>query len=310
MAGPIVNQEWLNQNSMRRYPLSEEATAVDSTGSYKLPDAFLVDMVLPVHATLNIDPSKFHVMQVAIFGTGVNLTIGHNGVIAGTVSILTASFTRNSTFFVQGVGDFSDMLGKVVIGDLDAAMEAGAGVYNFDLAAGRIEASVVVPDIRGLTGLRVKTGDTYSDLIQGDVAFEAGTNVRLDVTTIGGVSVLTINAIDGEGTVADCACEGAIDDRPSIKTINGVHPDSSGNIELIGDDCLEISPASGDIPTELQPHTVQLKDTCSKPCCGCPELETLVSDQQRVRDEVNTLIGVATRLEAAVSAMQAAIAAS
>lgn len=309
MAGPIINQEWLNANSMRHYPLSEEASTEDDTGSFKIPDGFLVDMVLPVHATLNLDPSKFHIMQLAIFGTGVNISIGYDGDIACTVSVPLAGFTRNSVFFIQGVGDFSDVLGKVVVGSL-ATLLTLSGVYDFSVANGRIEASVIVPDIRGLAGLRIRDGDTFSDLIQGDVAFEAGENVRLDVATVGVVSVITISAIDGENTIADCECDQGIADRPGIKTLNDVQPDENGNIELVGDDCLEVIPSPGDAPAELRPNTIGLNDTCSKPCCGCSELETLVDDQQRVRDEVNTLLGVATRLEAAVSAMQSVVAAS
>jgi hypothetical protein len=293
---------------MRHYPLSEEATTEDTTGSFKIPDNFFVDMVIPVHATLNLDPGKFHILQLAVFGSGVNVSIGYDGDIAGTVSVPLASFTRNSVFFIQGVGDFSDVLGKVVIGELDTLLSL-SGVYDFTVAGGRIEASVIVPDISGLSGLRIRSGDAFSSLIQGDVAFEAGENVRLDVVTIGGVSVLTINAIDGEGTIADCECDQGIAARPGIKTLNGVQPDENGNIELTGDDCLEVNPSPGDVPAEIQPHTVELTDTCSKPCCGCSELETLVDDQQRVRDEVNTLINVAGRLEAAVAAMQSVVAA-
>lgn len=307
--GPIINAEWLNANAMRRYPLSEEASVRDTTDSFSIPDDLFVDMVWPVHATLSTDPSLFHVLQLAVFGTGINVTLAYNGEIAATVSVPLVGFVRNSTYFMQGVGDFVDMTGKVTIGSLTAVL-ASAGVYAFSPAAGRIEASVIVPDIRGLTGIRVKTGESYSEPIQGDVAFEAGENVRLDVATVGGVTVLTINAIDGEGTIADCECDKDIADRPAIKTINGVQPDEVGNIELVGDDCLEVAPAPDGAPAGLQEHTIALRDVCSKPCCGCSELEALVTDQQRVRDEVYTLVNVAFKLEAEMSAMATIIAAS
>ena len=304
MAGPIVNSEWLATNAMRHYPLSEEATTRDDTDSFSIPDNFFVDMVIPVHATLNLDPSKFHVIQLAVFGTGVNVAIGYDGTVMGTVSVPLAGFTRNSVFFIQGIGDFTDVLGKCVIGALDTILPFG-GVYDFSVAGGRIEASVIVPDIRGLTGLRIWQDDAYSELIQGDVVFEAGENVRMGVVTTGTVSVLTISAIDGEGTIADCECDLDVADRPAIKTINDVQPDENGNIELTGDDCLEINPAPGEAPADIQPHTVALTDTCSKPCCGCSELETLVADQLRIKDEIYTLLGVATRVEAAILATQA-----
>jgi len=52
---------------------------------------------------------------------------------------------------------------------------------------------------------------------------------------------------------------------------------------------------------------VQLTDKCSKPCCGCPELETLVDDQKRVRDQVQTLVNLAARLEAGISVLETII---
>ena len=299
---PIIHQEWLNRNSVRKYPLSEEAGGRDVTESFQLPDNFLVDMILPVHSTMNIDVSKFHVLQVAIFGTGVSLTVGHNGAPVATISVPVSTFERNKTYFLQGVGEFTDVLGRVVIGSLDTILQS-AGSYSFDVEGGRIESSVVVPDIRGVASLCIVEDTVCGPLIQGDVAFEAGRNVRLVRSDFGGVTVLTIDAIDGEGTIADCVCDGDIAERPGIKTISGVGPDQQGNVELEGDDCLEVVPLADEFK-------VRIKDNCSKPCCGCLELAALREDQEKVRDEVLTMTNLAGRLEAVISAMQSIVAAS
>lgn len=299
---PIVNQEWLNRNSVRKYPLSEEATGLDATDSFELPDNFLVDMVLPVHSTMNLDVSKFHVLQVAIFGTGVSLTIGHNGLPVATISVPVSGFERNKTYALQGVGDFTDILGKAVIGSLDTILQS-AGSYTFDIDGGRIEASVIVPDIRGVSSLCIVENGVCGPLLQGDIAFEAGRNVRLVRTDFGSVTVLTVDAIDGEGTIADCVCDGDLAERPGIKSISGVGPDQDGNVELEGDDCLEVTP--------LEPeYKLRIKDNCSKPCCGCLELDVIRDDQENVRDQVLTLVNLAGRLEAVIAAMQSIVAAS
>ena len=306
MPGPIVNQEWLNQNSVRKYPLSEEATGWDATDTFELPDNFIVDMVLPVHSEAGLDVSRFHVLQVVLFGTGVAVTVGYAGAPVASITVPVQGFSRNTTYFLQGVGDFTDVLGKITIGTLDTIL-LSAGAYDFDIAGGRIEASIPVPDIRGVQSLRLVEENEETDLIQGDIAFEAGSNTRFDLTEIlvGSelVKVLTINAIDGEGTIADCSCDGDIAERPGIKTLSGVGPDSNGNVELIGDDCIAVEPNEGD-------NKVELQDDCSKPCCGCPELEALIADQQRVRDNVQTIENLAYRLDAAVAAMTAIIGAS
>ena len=299
---PIVHQEWLNQNSVRKYPLSEEATGQDVTDSFEIPNNFIVDMVLPVHSTMNLDVSKFHILQLAIFGTGISITVGHNGAPVATISVPVATFEPNKTYHLQGVGEFTDVLGKMVIGTLDAILRS-AGSYAFDIAGGRIEPSVIVPDIRGVASLCIMEDDVCGELIQGDIAFEAGRNIRLIRSDFGSVTILTIDAIDGEGTIADCICDGDIADRPGIKTISGVGPDQQGNVELEGDDCLEIVPLTAD-------YKIRVKDNCSKPCCGCLELQALRDDQERVRDEMLTMQNLAGRLEAVISAMQSIVAAS
>lgn len=302
MAGSIINAEWLNQNSLRKYPLSEEALVRDTTDSFGLPDDFLVDAIIPVHATMNLDVSTFQVLRVSIFGTGIVLELGHNGVLLGTATIPVTGFVENSTYFVQGVGDFSDILGKVTIGRLDGVLNS-AGVFSFDLANGRIEASVIVPDIRGVDAVQILSGNELGDLLQGDIAFEAGINIRMGLSTFGGVSVITVDAIDGEGTIADCDCDGDLASGPGIKTLNGVGPDSEGNVELRGDDCLEPLP----VPEE---NAIDMDDKCSKPCCGCPELEVLAGDQGRMRDQVQTLENLAAQLEGVIAALQTVVAAS
>lgn len=299
MAG-IIHQGWLDQNSVRAYPLSEESTRRDVSDSYTLPDDFIVDMVLPINASLDYDPSSFYLSKVTVFGVGVTIEFsyytGVAAVLVGRLTIDLGTFVQNKTYYLEGLEDFEGVLGKVVIGTLDT-LQQQAGAFTFSLAGGRLESSVVVPDIRGVTGMRVAEGTDAGELLQGDVAFEPGSNMRITVSDFGGVKVLTFSAIDGEGTIADCVCQGQVALADPIRTINGVFPDSLGNINVLGDDCLEVTPLADE-------NAVQLADKCSKPCCGCPELQTLVDDQSRMRDEVQTMENLYARLEANIDVMQ------
>lgn len=300
MPGNIVNIGWLNQNALRAYPLSESATRQDTTATYTLPDNFLVDFVLSVNASLNYEPANFYLSKLSIFGAGVTLEFSYwtstTQSIIGTVSLQISTFTSNTVYYLQGQDDFEGVLGKVVVGTLDTVLEQ-PGVFSFDLADGRLEPSVIVPDIRGITGMRILDGDDTGELFQGDIAFEAGSNMRITKSEYSGVVVLTFSAIDGEGTIADCVCEGDIADAPAIRTINSVPPDDLGNINILGDDCL--------LPTPLaDENAVQITDQCSKPCCGCPELDKLVEDQNKLFDEIYTLKALGLRIEAVGQLMQ------
>jgi len=302
---PFIHQGWLNQNSVRAYPLSEESTRRDVSDSYRLPDDFIVDMVLPINAVLNYDPSGFYVSSVTVFGVGVTVEISYwsEGFpsLVGRITVDQDTFEENKTYILEGQDAFDGVVGKIIVGTLDTLLQQ-AGSFTFDLAGGRIESSVVVPDIRGITGLRVMDGGNPGELIQGDVALESGDNFRIAVSDFGGITVLTFNAIDGDGLTADCVCESQEALGDPIRTINGVKPDGLGNINVLGDDCVEVTPQADE-------NAVQLTDKCSKPCCGCPELQTLVEDQKRVRDQVQTMENLYAKLDANLTAMQVVIAA-
>jgi hypothetical protein len=119
----IWNQEWLNMNSQRAYPLAEDATRLDESGTFLLPDDFLLELYLPVHAGLDVRPDRFFVRSVAVYPTGCNVAIGYDAdelrVVASAV-IARTSHREYDSYALPGSGDFDDTLGKVVIGRFDS----------------------------------------------------------------------------------------------------------------------------------------------------------------------------------------------
>lgn len=303
MAQGVIHVEWLNQNAHRAYPLSEEATRRDVSGSFVLPDDLLVDFSMAVDVAANQNPANFYLSSLSLFGTGVELEFSYwDGAPTriGKLAIPKDGFVRNTVYSINGEGVFAGTVARVVVGSLTETLSR-PGAYQFNLDGGRLEPAVIVPDIRGLSGLRVVRADQagIGELLQGDVAFEAGANMRISVDDFAGTKVLTFHAIDGEGLEARCECVETQFPNP-LRTINEVEPDELGNIDLLGDDCIEVTP-------EGDQHAVQLTDLCSKPCCGCPELDQLTSDQAHVRDQVITLTALAERLQRNIDTLSQAI---
>jgi hypothetical protein len=285
---------WLNANSQRRYPLSEDATLVDTSSSFTLPNDLIVDMIIPVHADPSVDPTLFHLAAVTVFGTGVTIALGYDGTIIGSIAVDTVSFVPNSTFTISCSGAFFDTVGKIVVGSLDATLQS-AGAFSFDLAGGRLVPTVIKPDIRGVNAIYLQNGQNISTALQDDVVLQAGRNIVLNiVTTPGEPDRLVINAVDGAGLNQGCDCDENAT-LPCINTINGVAPDTGGNFTLLGDDCLLLdSIANG----------LQLTDQCSKPCCGCTELDIVRQAMEFMVTEVNSLENLAARLEQAMQTME------
>ncbi len=294
-AGPIWNIDWLNTNSQRKYPLSEEAGVRDTSDSFSIPNDFIVDFIWPVHADPTIDPTLFHVAAIGIFGTGVAVSIGYNGTVIGNVSIDATTFQRNTTYFVQGAGDFFDTVGKIVIGSLETLLE-NAGSFQFDISNGRFEPTVIRPDVRGVSALYLRNGEDLSEPIQGDIVLQAGRNFLINRVAGPGAEPdrIILSAIDGAGLNQDCDCnENAT--LPCIQTINGIAPDENGDFALLGDDCLELQAIA---------NGIQMVDNCSRPCCGCDELQVVLNAVQTFANQVFALEQLASQIEGRMEVIQ------
>lgn len=291
------NVQWLNQNSQRSYPLADWALKEDTTGGVAIPDSFIVALYFPVHIGLNVEPHLFYVQSIAIYPTGFNVAVGYNDgslnpPLVASVNIAKSTHTENRSYALAGSDDFDDSVGKIVIGNLDEVSELPPGQYDFSYNGGALESDAIRPMLRGVSSLTVVRGIERSDRLYGDVELVSGNNMRITAGQVGtSAPQITFSAIEGEGLNEDCVCEEE-QTGPCIRTINGIYPLPDGNFRFIGDDCLTVEPIN---------NGIQLVDTCSQPCCGCEELEAIVSQIDRFADGVVTLQNFAHTLGSEVT---------
>jgi len=296
--GKVWNIEWLNQNAQRNYPFSEVATVKDVTGSVRLPDDFIVDLLWPVHAGIVSDPGLIYIGSVDIFSSGATIGLYYNDELIGTAALDASSFTENSSYSIFGAGNFEDSIGKITIGNLESAQRF-AGSYIFDLNGGRLEETVVRPDLRGVTALYAVSGNATSQALYGDINLVSGANIRLvpDIET----NSIIVNAIEGEGLSEPCDCLGDTEDLPCITTINGQGPNENGDFTISGDDCLTPSSVA---------NGIAISDDCSKPCCGCEELKVLVDTLKNINREIMSVREFAAQLSSRISEIESNLIAS
>lgn len=288
----------LNQNSQRSYPLTDWATGKDQTGTISIPDDFIVALYFPVHAGLEVEPEKFFIKQLRIYPTGYNIAIGYDDgdelPIIASVHIDRSTHTENLSYNLPGTGDFDDSSGKIVIGALATIDELPPGVYVFDPAGAALEVDAIRPITIGISSVVVVNGQDRSERLTGDLEFTAGTNFRFVVNLVDEAAPeVVFNAISGEGLNEECACEEE-GEGPAIRFINGIPPLPDGNYRMVGDECIEISPIT---------NGLSLADKCSKPCCGCPELESLSRQIDRFSDGVLTIQNFSSNLGSEVTQM-------
>lgn len=297
--GKVWNVEWLNQNANRNYPVSEEATAKDVSGTFTLPPNLIVDLVWPVHASMDVQTDRFYLKSIAVFGVGITIVLGYwkdgdlEGKAIGSISVTRDTHTLNQSYFIAGVGDFYDSVGKIAIGSLDEVLNT-AGYYNFDLAGGRLESTVMRPNLRGVTSLVIVNGEDRGDPMQGDIELIAGTNFRLvPILNPGENPKIRFDAISGAGLTQTCDCSDKLpQDAPPIKTINGIPADANGNFNLSGDECLLFTGIT---------NGIEATDQCSQSCCGCKELDKIVTDLEQLTLQVSTLNNLTSRLDAQIT---------
>lgn len=298
----VLHAGWLNENQNRRYPFLDSATMLDQTGTLRVPDELIVDLVFPVHA-VDYDLTKFYLRRLVVFAAGVVVELGYEGepeAIAAR-SITEAEHVENAGYYLDGRGDFEDSVGRIAIGRINEIKKYG-GMYTFDPSATRLLPTVLRPSLKGVRAIRVVSAtNEESEYLQDDIELIAGSNIELEViTTGGGDKQLRISAVNNPGYEQSCDCPDTQRGR-CIETINEIPPDANGNFELKGDGCLSIT-ALG--------NGVTLNDTCAEPCCGCEELDTLRSELARLGSQVATQLAFAQRLSGNMDQLRDVILAS
>lgn len=288
---PILRSvEWLDQNTERNYPLALSASGLDTTGAFRIPNDFLVGLRIAVHYGLAVNPGDFYIKNLSIFPAGFGIVIGYgdSGVTVASTTIARSAFSDFSEYRLSGVGDFLDTEGYVVLGQLTGLDEQPTGQWTFSKANGLLEVDCIVPNIRGISGIRVRNGAELSRRITGDVVFTARRNQRISVgETEEGDPEIIWDGIEGENLNEACVCDDTIQTDP-IRTIGDVEP-VNGRITILGSDCLTVSGSEG---------AIELNNECSKPCCGRTELETLTDALELLNRQAATLETRTTNIEA------------
>lgn len=279
MSAAVISTEWLNQNSLRNYPFREDCglRPNDSAGNliedgWRVPNYLITDFVISVNGS-KYDPTLF-LKRLSVINRSLTLVFADtNGDDAFTVGVAPEEDTK----LVSGVGNFEDSKGVMRFGDLNRFFEETPdGLYTFNKEESLIEPTCIRPSVSGVRSIAMVDNSGYTTGgLKGDVKIVAGENIHLvyDIAT----NAIIVNASSDSGYTDECECEK--DDTQIVKTINGIGVE---NIIIEGDDCIQIS-------ADENTGILTIKDTCSKPCCGCAETAFINQTINDLQSSVNTL---------------------
>ena len=132
-----VQLEWLNQNSLRSYPIREDCSRIpcDAFGNLTdptlaIPNCVITDFVLVVDSSLI--NNAVYVSKVAYFGSFLNISIAASENTIATVGVDISQHKTNQAYPFHCLGDYEASSGVIVIGDLSRLSDLlPAGQYSY-----------------------------------------------------------------------------------------------------------------------------------------------------------------------------------
>ena len=268
-----INQEWLNKNSLRAYPLSEDSPRCPTNGAGRrvpgyavLPNYVIVDF----NVTSMGDSTRTALCIRKIVFVGNTITFffdySNGGSLQPSVSVNLDNHRTNQSYRFEEVlhkkhYPHQSMTGTITLGDLSRLREDfPEGIYEYRQYDCVFEPTCMRISPVGVTSIRAVNSTTGYGIgpLVGTVRLVAGRNIRFAYDNTDGGAVITIHAEDGAGQQEEgCDCGST---RKVINTINGI---SANEITFSGGDCVSVA-TSGNV--------LKITNTCSKPCCGCAEL--------------------------------------
>lgn len=318
----MLDIDWINTRAAQSFPLAQEASGIDKNGN-KLPDSFLLDLQLLLPSKYNEDLSgAFYISSIQDRSSNFTIIISYhpqNAPADGSQDIqcaicsgirkdltITSSITDRTYAIIPLQVDQTFLQANPWLNKITGNLCAGntstyVGGSLFFLPSTATIHSSCIKFMRGDHLQGIKIGDK---LLTGVVQFIAGQDI---VFTVEGNSVkvsIDRNALEQRwsGIVSSYFADNYAQTAAPIKTINGISPDSEGNITITGLQCVQVAGLS---------HGITIKNTCSRPCCtvdsSLQNLETslkmMQQQQQILRDYYINMSTVVNYMQANLSTL-------
>ena len=242
--------EWLNINSIRKYPLGDNTIS-------NLPTNFILDMciLVPVDtlcpvsiSSIYLTPAIVSVMVKDADGTCLGIATGRIAdapYFAISIESIAQNISGSITFGKEGIDEF--------------IFTYGAGKHNYDDLS-------LCANALNFTGINtVSSLGIPGQSVYGDVKLEAGNDIALDYNLAD--NAITVTLLNKKSFVPECRtnCKDGCATIP-IKNISNVLPDVNNNITLEGDGV--VVPVSKTEHIELTTPKVQIEDLCANAVKG------------------------------------------
>ena len=270
--------EYLNQNSLRNYPIKDGLSRVSLDGLFTIPNTLVTDLTL---SAAGLGSGVFFISGITSNNSAVSIEISVvGGGVFGSFYTTLPNASENFDLILTPAPGYPDAAGLLTIGKLADLASQPSGDFLFDQTSTEILNRCSAQANLGITRITFIDAAGNSYAVSGSVQIVANSNLKFQSNT---ANRILMNSGEGLGLNSTCSST-----ANPILTINGIQPDSTGNFTLLADNsCVQINPAQ---------YGVVISDACGAPCLGCTDISTLTSrvntletDIFSVRDYINNL---------------------
>jgi hypothetical protein len=289
--------EFLNQNMHRNYPLQDTQVVVSEDGVY-LPSSFLVDLKMSIPCKLgdsNINAANFFVSAVNHYSASVQVVISyqydaeHSFECACSPAIVTADGSYPEVVTLTPAAGIPadtkwdplrNLTGELWIGSTQEVANVSSLKFTYEHAA--INPTLITKIVRVdeiMSSVTVLVGDDVLGTISGEMKLKAGAGIAFVLDT--NTNELTIK-LDETWLSEQIQEIMATEVGTPLKSINGITPDSEGNLSIGGMDCTEVNNVA---------YGITISNPCSRPCCGdeSGDVADIQASQGLLKDQVERL---------------------
>lgn len=277
----IWNLEWVNHNSVRAYPLSSDCSRANITNDFVLPDDVIVGMSISIAGNIEtddevIDISKFYLSCVSITSKTATFEFSYNNTRIAQATCNFDTIGQTSIPTVVNLTSLNNvmLIGYVVLNNIATIINLPNGYWYFNTTGGQLDPDVIHTQPPGINKITVRTATGDVTLSNQEIILEGGDNITLSVDTSGDSPIITITGTqESEETIAK-----AVKLSGAVMSINGVYPED-GNINFVAGECMCIT-------ADPAGHAIYFSETCSKPCCGCDDLDVVKDKVKELNDVI------------------------
>lgn len=276
--------DFLNQNSLRNYPIADDLDRVSDDGMFTIPNTLIVDLSLSSAGGWG---STFYISGISNRSNNLSIEISVAGVLFGTFSTALPNTSSNFNLALVPGPMYPDAVGVITIGSTGDLAMLPSGDFTFSVGATQLLARCSTVGNAGITRITFTDIQGNNFTLSGHVTLNANSNLQFYSANDG----VTVNMNAGENLGLNKQCT----NTPSpILTINGVSPDSTGNFNLISDpgSCITIAAVQ---------YGAVITDACGKPCLGCASISTLTTLVNGLESDIFTLRDFANSMQSLIT---------